>query len=86
LTLPLHIHLDVRIDRATTPEGCVMATTRMKFRSLVSVGALVLITACGPATADEQGPAGEETEETEETPGSEDQPDCRNRGSELLPC
>jgi hypothetical protein len=72
-----------------------MATTRMKLRSLASVGALVLITACGPATADVGGPAGEETEEiegTEETEetvdpsGGEDQPDCRNRGSELLPC
>jgi hypothetical protein len=66
-----------------------MATTRMKLRSLASVGALVLITACGPATADVGGPAGGGTEETEETvdpPGSADQPDCRNRGSELLPC
>jgi hypothetical protein len=75
-----------------------MATTRMRLRSLASVGALVLITACGPATADVGGPAGEETEEIEETeeteetevtvdpPGSADQPDCRNRGSELLPC
>jgi hypothetical protein len=72
-----------------------MATTRMKLRSLVSVGALVLITACGPATADVPGPADEETEapegpddgETEDDPsGGKYQPDCRMRGSEMLPC
>jgi hypothetical protein len=73
-----------------------MAATRMKLQSLVSVGALALLTACGPATADVPRPADEEietpegadggTEAEEDLPGGKYLPDCRTRGSEMVPC
>jgi hypothetical protein len=92
LNVPRHPHLDVWIDRAKNPkEGCAMAPKRMMLRSLASGGALVLMAACGTATAGVPGSANEEAEApeggTEEDPlGGTYQPDCRTNGSEMLPC
>jgi hypothetical protein len=68
-----------------------MTTKRMTLRRLASAGALVLMTACGPATAEVTGSADEGTATpeggTEEEPlGGTYQPDCRTHGSEMLPC
>jgi hypothetical protein len=62
-----------------------MATTTMNLRSLASAGALVLITACSPATAEPPGPD-DGTEVAEDAPGDTYEPDCRTGGSEMLPC
>jgi hypothetical protein len=101
LTAPRDRDLDVRTDRtATLKEGCTMAATNVRLRILASVGALVLITGCGAATADVSGPPdgdvetpgpsdgddGNEPSDDPESAGGEYRLDCRKRGSEILPC
>jgi hypothetical protein len=64
-----------------------MATTWKKLRSLVSVGALVLITACGSAAATPDGPDDGAAEDPEvDSSGGSYLPDCRTRATEMLPC